>query len=76
MLHKRALPLGLLIFVAVAVAQTPAKRPINHRDYDKWRSIQSQVLSRDGKFLAYALFPQEGDGNWWFATWRPGKSSR
>src|SRR6185436_10384514 len=23
---------------------------------------QSQVLSRDGKFLAYALFPQEGDG--------------
>jgi hypothetical protein len=35
---------------------------LNHRDYDSWRVIQSQVLSRDGKFLAYALFPEEGDG--------------
>jgi dipeptidyl aminopeptidase/acylaminoacyl peptidase len=48
--------------VLAATAQTPAKRPINHRDYDAWNAIQSQVISRDGKFLAYALFPEEGDG--------------
>ncbi|HEV8147222.1 MAG TPA: prolyl oligopeptidase family serine peptidase [Bryobacteraceae bacterium] len=76
MLQKRALPLGLLIFVAVAVAQTPAKRPLNHRDYDKWKSIQSQALSRDGKFLAYALFPQEGDGELVVRNLATGKEMR
>ena len=49
--------------VALAAgAQTAGKRPLNHRDYDTWKTISSQVLSRDGKFLAYALFPEEGDG--------------
>ncbi|MDQ6705618.1 MAG: hypothetical protein M3Z85_06605, partial [Acidobacteriota bacterium] len=38
------------------------KRPLTHQDYGSWRSIHSQTLSRDGHFLAYALFPQEGDG--------------
>src|SRR5258706_14706860 len=76
MLQKRALPLGMLLLVAVAVAQTPAKRPLNHRDYDKWKSIQSQVLSRDGKFLAYALFPQEGDGELVVRNLATGKEAR
>ena len=35
---------------------------MNHNDYDGWRSISSQRLSPDGKFLAYGLFPQVGDG--------------
>src|SRR5580698_9730775 len=48
-------------FTGAATAQT--KRPLHHRDYDGWNSIQSQVLSRDGKFLAYALFPEDGDGS-------------
>jgi dipeptidyl aminopeptidase/acylaminoacyl peptidase len=51
------------IFLMVSVAATAqTKRPLHHRDYDGWNSIQSQVLSRDGKFLAYALFPEDGDG--------------
>lgn len=60
-----------MIFLAVALvltaphpaaAQPVAKRPLTHRDYDSWRSIQGPTLSRDGKFLAYALVPQDGDG--------------
>ncbi|MFN0088351.1 MAG: prolyl oligopeptidase family serine peptidase [Blastocatellia bacterium] len=39
-----------------------AKRPVTHQDYDKWRSIQGQSISRDGKFIAYAVQPQDGDG--------------
>ncbi len=51
------------IFVIISVSATAqTKRPLHHRDYDGWNSIQSQVLSRDGKFLAYALFPEDGDG--------------
>src|SRR5580658_2456361 len=55
----------LLIVFALAlagIAQTPAKRPLNHRDYDAWKTIAGQALSRDGKFLAYSSFPEEGDG--------------
>jgi hypothetical protein len=43
-------------------ATTVAKRPLNHQDYDSWRSIQAQQISRDGKFVAYALLPQDDDG--------------
>src|SRR5580658_7552615 len=39
-----------------------AKRALTHQDYDSWRSIVSPALSHDGHYLAYGLFPQEGDG--------------
>src|SRR5262245_29929474 len=42
-------------------AQGPAKRALTHNDYDSWRSIQSQRLSPDGRFMVYALVPQDGD---------------
>src|ERR1700676_4005877 len=51
----------LVVFALAGIAQT-AKRPLNHRDYDPWRAISGQALSHDGKFLAYSLFPEEGDG--------------
>ena len=51
----------ICLLVAVSFAQT-AKRPLNHKDYDGWRTIAGQHLSADGKFLAYAMFPEEGDG--------------
>jgi len=58
--------LSVCLLVAAALVSVSAgqsgKRPLNHNDYDGWRSITSQRLSNDGKFLAYGLFPQEGDG--------------
>lgn len=66
MLHRRrflrasAWLLAATVLVPVSVAQ--GKRPLNHGDYDGWRSIVGQRLSNDGKFLVYGLFPQEGDG--------------
>ncbi len=48
-----------LLLVCPLVAQ---KRPLTHNDYDSWRHIQNQQLSNDGHYLAYALFPQQGDG--------------
>lgn len=57
-LRRTALILCLLSCVAVA----QSKRPLSHKDYDSFRSIQSQTLSPDGRFLAYGLFPQAGDG--------------
>ena len=58
------IPLRLLVAAALlltaGLAQT--KRPLTHKDYDGWRSIVEQKLSSDGKYLAYGLFPEEGDG--------------
>jgi dipeptidyl aminopeptidase/acylaminoacyl peptidase len=51
-----------VLLLCATVAQQTARRPLTHRDYDGWRSIQGTQLSLDGKFLAYSLFPQEGDG--------------
>src|SRR5882724_5116680 len=50
--------LWLIVFACAAYSQ----RPLTHADYDGWRSIASQKLSRDGKLAAYALQPQDGDG--------------
>ena len=52
--------LSVAALVTVSFAQS--KRPLNHGDYDGWRSIVGERLSNDGKFLVYGLFPQDGDG--------------
>jgi hypothetical protein len=54
--------LALLVSSSGFAQQAAAKRPLTHSDYDSWRAIQGQSLSRDGKFVAYALVPQDGDG--------------
>ena len=59
--------LSLLCLIALlscsgVVSAQQAKRPITHSDYDSWRTIQAPQLSRDGKFVAYAFLPQDGDG--------------
>lgn len=48
--------------LAVCTPAIAAKRPLTHQDYDAWRSIISPAVSNDGHYLAYGLFPQEGDG--------------
>src|SRR5690242_484263 len=50
------------LFVALAPLAALAKRPITHQDYDSWKSIHNAALSRTGRYVAYGLFPQEGDG--------------
>ncbi len=59
--RKLSLRLSIALFVAV-ISPAQTKRPLNHNDYDGWKSITSQKLSNNGKFLAYGLFPQDGDG--------------
>jgi dipeptidyl aminopeptidase/acylaminoacyl peptidase len=66
--------LAAAVLVPVSLAQT--QRPLNHSDYDGWRSIVGQRLSADGKFLAYGLFPQEGDGEVVIRNLATGKEQR
>ncbi len=53
---------GLALSLALMQAQTGAKRPLTHADFDAFRAISGQKISPDGKYVAYGWFPQEGDG--------------
>ncbi|MFZ3245522.1 MAG: prolyl oligopeptidase family serine peptidase [Candidatus Acidiferrales bacterium] len=57
---KKLAVVMILLLAPVALPQT--KRPLTVKDFDGWRDIQSETLSDDGKFLAYGLFPEDGDG--------------
>jgi dipeptidyl aminopeptidase/acylaminoacyl peptidase len=37
------------------------KPPLDYRAYDSWNAIRGTVLSDDGRYLAYALVPEDGD---------------
>ncbi|HEU4935885.1 MAG TPA: hypothetical protein VFT39_05485 [Vicinamibacterales bacterium] len=51
-----------LFVVPVGAQQPTSKKPIAHDVYDGWKSIQGTKVSRDGVWVAYALMPQDGDG--------------
>jgi hypothetical protein len=44
---------------SIALAQ---KKALTQADWDTWKSISSPALSNDGKWAAYTLIPQVGDG--------------
>ena len=66
---------ALAALVATGVL-AQSKRPLNHNDYDGWRTIAGQHLSPDGKFLGYAVFPEEGDGEVIVRSLVTGKETR
>jgi hypothetical protein len=62
---NRSKSFGFRVFVftlCVAGCALAQKRAITNKDFDSWKSISGTALSHDGHFLAYGLFPQEGDG--------------
>jgi dipeptidyl aminopeptidase/acylaminoacyl peptidase len=61
---RSSIAIVVLLWVASAASaqQNAQKKPITHDVYDSWKSIQGTKLSPDGTWLAYALTPQEGDG--------------
>ena len=61
----RSLSVLLLVgfpLAAQAPPSPPAKRPLTQADWDRWRSITGAALSNDGRWAAYTLVPQVGDG--------------
>ena len=64
---SRSIAALVAVFLSLA-GSTPSaqpaahKKPITHDVYDGWKTIQGTKLSRDGVWVAYALAPQDGDG--------------
>ncbi len=38
------------------------KKPLDHSVYDSWNSIRQRSISDNGKYVAFTVGPQEGDG--------------
>jgi dipeptidyl aminopeptidase/acylaminoacyl peptidase len=54
--------LSILFLLVLSVAVQAQKKPLDHTVYDNWQSFADRAISNDGKYLAYAINPQEGDG--------------
>src|SRR3954469_19798784 len=48
--------------LAIPAAASAQKKALTQADWDKWKSINAPALSNDGKWAAYTLVPQVGDG--------------
>lgn len=59
-----AISAALTILPALVQGQQsrPVKRSLTHQDYDSWQSLNGSQISVDGRFVAYSLIPQDGDG--------------
>jgi hypothetical protein len=63
LLRPFVLPLLIAALPIPLFAQSSVrKKVLTQTDWDRWRSIQTPVLSNDGKWAAYTLSPQVGDG--------------
>lgn len=51
----------VLLFTGVSVFAQ--KKPLDHSVYDGWKSVGERMISNDGKYIVYAINPQEGDGD-------------
>ncbi|MCW5916587.1 MAG: S9 family peptidase [Ferruginibacter sp.] len=51
----------LVCLLQVSVGQS--KKPLDHGVYDSWKSLGERKISNNGKYIAYAVNPQEGDGD-------------
>src|SRR5580658_2951778 len=56
------LALSLIFLLPVCYSAFSQKKPLDPTVYDGWQRIAERVLSADGKYVAYTVVPQEGDG--------------
>jgi dipeptidyl aminopeptidase/acylaminoacyl peptidase len=54
--------ISILFFVSSFSSFAQTKKPLTHDVYDGWKSIGERAISNNGKFVAYTIVAQEGDG--------------
>ncbi|WP_077922728.1 prolyl oligopeptidase family serine peptidase [Spirosoma sp. 209] len=59
---NRIITASLCLAAALPLRAQSPKRPLKASDYDRWQSIRAEKLSNDGRWVAYQIDPQEGDG--------------
>lgn len=59
LMQIRFLFIALVLFSSVTLAQ---KKPLDHSVYDSWQQVGEKLVTDDGRYLAYGVNVQEGDG--------------
>jgi dipeptidyl aminopeptidase/acylaminoacyl peptidase len=54
--------ISLLILLLVPGFLPAQKVPLDNTVYDGWKSLSSQIISKDGRWVTYTINPQQGDG--------------
>lgn len=55
--------LSACLYLALhSYTQVTAKKPLDQSVYDGWKTIRAPMISDDGKWVAYTVAPQVGDG--------------
>ncbi|MDQ5979797.1 MAG: hypothetical protein QG602_2772, partial [Verrucomicrobiota bacterium] len=62
-MHRPPLLALILLLACTGPGSATVPRALSHADLDAWRTITSPLASRDGRWLAYAYMPVEGDGD-------------
>ena len=64
----------LLLIVITSGLNAQSRLPLTHKDYDHWKEIQTKLISPDGRYAAFLIVPQEGDGRADLTDLRTGKT--
>ncbi len=60
---KKSISIIPLLFLITALAvEANAKKQLDHTCFDNWKKVSNHSLSNDGKWAAFSVNPQEGDG--------------
>lgn len=51
-----------LLAIGVVATLSQAKKVLDHSSFDDWKGVRITSLSNDGRWAAYEVNPQEGDG--------------
>ncbi len=62
-MQKNFLLVCSMLCMYILQAQKSTKVPLDHSVYDSWQSIGEKLISNNGKYVAYTINVQEGDGN-------------
>ena len=54
----------MLSAVAIPLHAQVQKKALTQADWDRWESIGAPTLSNDGRWAAYTIRPQVGDGRY------------
>lgn len=63
------------VMAILATSLRAEKKVLNHDSFDDWKSVTNYSLSRNGEWAAYAVNPQEGDGEMTVYNTRNGKKT-
>ncbi|MBO0935191.1 prolyl oligopeptidase family serine peptidase [Fibrella sp. HMF5335] len=54
--------LTALLFLLISLPALSQKRALTAADYDRWQTVRSEKIANDGRWIAYQIDPQDGDG--------------